>query len=222
MAIAVRALSTLILSEAKNLWFLPFSMGRADTRSFRASHWMLNHGHRLLSPAAMLKPHEIFARMAPGVAAQLFTYLFDNEKPLYKATIDTLAKQRKLRPVFVERKPRDQRHAWLQETLGKKQNESIAAHLLQIWLVGAHAKLLCDFLDGLGIEHDENGTIENLPAAPAKADLAPVIDSLLAAHEPGIVAVYLHAFQASDETGWSTLAELLAEDDRLALAPITA
>ena len=166
----------------------------------------------------MPKPHDIFAQIPPAVAEQLFTFLIEREKPLYKATIETLAKQRKLRAIFVERKPRAERHVWLKEALGKKANESIAAHLLQIWLVGGHAKLLCDFLDGLGIKHDENGTIDALPPAPAKEDLAKSIDALFAKHDPAVVAVYLHAFQALDENGWPTLAELLVEDSRLQLA----
>ena len=165
----------------------------------------------------MLQPHEIFARMPEPVSEQLLGYLFEKEKPLYKATIDTLTKQRKLRPVFVERKPRTERHAWMRDVLGKKANESVAAHLLQIWLVGAHAKLLCDFLDALGIAHDENGTIEELPSAPEKVKLSAAIEGLYASHDPGVVAVYLHAFQALDEKGWSTLEELLAEDPRLKL-----
>src|SRR4030095_7373935 len=96
--------------------------------------------------SAMPQTHEIFARMPPEVAAQLFTHLHDKEKALYKATIETLAKQRKLRPVFVERKPRDERFAWLREAIARKQNESVGAHLLQIWFVGAQSKFLCDFL----------------------------------------------------------------------------
>ena len=170
----------------------------------------------------MLKPHEIFARMPPQTAAQLFGFLHEKEKPLYRATIDSLAKQRKLRPIFVERKPRAERHAWMQETLGKKNSDGVAAHLLQIWLVGAHAQVLCDFLDGLGIAHDENGTIEALPSAPAKEDLSRVVDTLLVKHDPAVVAVYLHAFQALDDKGWSTLEELLAEDDRLRLGTAVA
>lgn len=165
----------------------------------------------------MLSPHEIFARMPAPAAEQLFTFLHEKEKPLYKATIDTLAKQRKLRPVFVERKPRPERHAWMRDVLGKKTNDGVSAHLLQIWLVGSQSKLLCDFLDGLGIAHDENGTIEELPAAPEKEKLATTIDGLFAKHDPAIVAVYLHAFQALDEEGWPTLEALLGEDPRLKL-----
>ena len=165
----------------------------------------------------MQKSNDIFARMPPAVAAQLFSHLHENEKPLYKATIDTLAKQRNLRPVFVERKLREERFAWMREMVAKKQNESVASHLLQIWFVGAHSKLLCDFLDALGIAHDANGTVEELPDAPSKAALAKAIDECFAKHDPNIVAVYLNAFQALDDKGWSTLAELLAEDPRLRL-----
>jgi hypothetical protein len=165
----------------------------------------------------MPTPNDIFAQMPPAVADQLFSFLETKEKPLYQTTIDTLAKQRKLRTIFVARKPRPERHAWLREILSKKVNEGIAAHLLQIWLVGAHSKLLCDFLDGLGIEHDDNGTIEALPPAPEKAALVKTIDGLMEKHDPTVVTVYLHAFQALDEQGWPSLAELLAEDPRLKL-----
>ena len=166
----------------------------------------------------MPTPHEIFAHMPPAVAEQLFSFLEKNEKPLYQTTLDTLAKQRKLRLIFVTRKPRPERHAWMRDVLGRAVNAAIAAHLLQIWLVGAHAKLLCDFLDGLGIAHDANGTIEALPPAPAKADLVKAIEPLLTTHDPAVVAVYLHAFQALDDQGWDSLAELLGEDSRLKLA----
>jgi len=161
-------------------------------------------------------PHEIFSKMPPAAASQIFSFLFEKEKPLYKVTIETLAKKRNLRPVFVERKPREERFAWLKESLGRAINDGPAAHLLQVWLVGAQAPLLCDFLDGLGIAHDENGTVEQLPPAPAKEQLATVIDTLLTKHEAAIVAVYLHTFQALHEDGgWPTLGELLETDDRL-------
>lgn len=166
----------------------------------------------------MPKPYELFAALPPAVTEQLFSYVHEQEKPLYKATIDTLAKQRKLRPIFLERKPRQERHTWMKDALGRKVNEGVAAHLLQIWLVGAHAKLLCDFLDGLGIPHDENGTIEEVPPTPAKEALIKAIDPLFQTHDPAVIAVYLHAFQAFDDAGWPPLAELLVEDPRLHLA----
>ena len=164
-----------------------------------------------------LTPSDIFQKTSPALVANLFTYLQENEKPLYKATIEAIAKQRKLRPVFIERKPRSERNVWLHEALGRKISDAIAAHILQIWLVGQHTGLLCDFLDGLGIKHDDNGTIENLPPAPPKEALEKVINDLLQKHDQEIVAVYLNAFQALDDTGWTTLDEILQSDERVQL-----
>lgn len=166
----------------------------------------------------MFQPHEIVARMSPPVAEALFGFLHDKERKLYRATIDTLAKQRKFRPVFIEQMPKPKRHAWMKEALGRATNAAVSAHLLQIWFVGGHSQLLCDFLDSLGIAHDANGMIEEIPPAPEKAALRKAIDETMTKHDPAIVAVYLHSFQALDDGGgWTTLEELLGEDDRLKL-----
>ncbi len=180
-----------------------------------APHGGLASARTLPTFPRMPKPHEIFALMPAETATKLFHFLTETEKPLYKATIDTLAKQRKLRPVFVERKPRTERNTWLKDTLSRKQSEAVAAHLLQIWLVGEHKQLLCDFLDALNITHDADGTIEALPPCPPKEDLVRAIDTVLTKHDPAIVSVYLQAFQATNDDGWTALTEILATDERL-------
>ena len=141
--------------------------------------------------------------------------LFENDKPLYKSVVENLAQQRKLRPIFVERKPRVERFAWIKEALGRKQSEPVAANLLQLWLVRRHAGMLCDFLDSLGIKHEDNGTVDQIPAQPEKAALDAAVRGLLEKYDPPIVAVYLAAFQALDETGWPLLNDIIAADPRL-------
>lgn len=166
----------------------------------------------------MLQPHEIVARLSPALVEQFFAFLHDKERRLYQATIETLAKQRKLRPVFVEKMQTPKRHAWMKEQLGRFSNSGVSAQLLQIWFVGSHSALLCDFLDALGIKHDDNGTIEQLPPAPDKAAVRTAVDTVLAKHDPALVVAYLHAFQALDDAGgWPSLEALLAEDERLKL-----
>ncbi len=165
----------------------------------------------------MLKTNEIFSRLPAPVTSEIFAYLAKEQPNLLHVITDTFCREQKLRPVFVQRKSEADRQNWLKSSLGRARHAGDAAHLLQIWLVGSHSKLLCDFLDALGIAHDENGTIEDLPEAPEKAKLTEAVDKLFASHEPGTVAVYLHAFQATDEKGWPSLEELLAEDPRLKL-----
>jgi len=165
-----------------------------------------------------MSPNDLFAQMPESTCTAMLADLFENEKPLYKNLIENLAKQRKLRPIFIERKPRVERFAWMKDALGRKQNEPVAANLLQIWLVSRHSAMLCDFLDSLGIKHDDNGTVDQIPPQPEKAALESAVNSLIEKHDPAIVTVYLHAFQALDDTGWPVLDELLAADPRLHLA----
>ena len=74
------------------------------------------------------------------------------------------------------------------------------------------------FLDSLGIAHDEDGTVENLPESPPKEKLRATIDQLLINYPAEAVAVYLHAFHDMDSTvSWPPLGEVLAEDERLKL-----
>lgn len=166
----------------------------------------------------MFQPHEIVARFSPALTEQLFAFLYDKERKLYRATIESLAKQRNFRPVFVEKMPAPKRHTWMKEQLGKVTNGAVAAHVLQIFFVGGHSALLCDFLDALGIKHDDNGTIEELPPAPDKEAVKKAVDAVMEKHDPALVTAYLHTFQALDDAGgWPSLEELLAEEERLKL-----
>lgn len=165
-----------------------------------------------------MKSHELFQQMSPALAVEIFTYLQTEQKPVLKAGISGLANQRNLRAVFVERKPPNERFAWLQNALRRKISDTLAAHLLQAWLLGAQKPMLCDFLDAVGIKRDDDGTVENLPDSPPKAELVAAVDQLMAKYPAEAVAVYLHAFHDMDsEVSWEPLGEVLAEDERLKL-----
>ena len=83
--------------------------------------------------------------------------------------------------------------------------------------MGAQAAMLCDFLDSLGISHDEHGGIENLPDCPSPEKLDGAVDDLLAKYPAENVTVYLQCFQAMDIAGWPPLAARLEKDARLHL-----
>ncbi len=166
-----------------------------------------------------MKAHEIFNHISLPLATEMFTFLHTNEKPMYKAAIQGLANQRNLRPVFIERKPPNERFPWIKSALGKRISDTLAAHLLQAWLLGAHKQMLCDFLDALEIAHDDDGTVEVLPTAPPKEQIKAAADALLKKYPAEAVAIYLHAFRDMDSAiQWPPLNELLEGDARLKLA----
>jgi hypothetical protein len=164
-----------------------------------------------------MKCYEICGRVSPELMNSILGFLLEQEKPVYKAMIQNLATRRKLRPIFIERKPKIERHIWIQQALSSKSSDELAIQLLQIWLLGAYREMICEFLDLLEIKHDGKGVVEDLPPEPSREALAETIAKLLEKHQREVVAVYLHAFQAMDETGWATLEEELRDDKRVAL-----
>jgi len=165
-----------------------------------------------------MKSHELFQRMSPALAAEVFLFLQKQEKAVYKAAIQGLANQRNLRGVFIERKPPNERHPWMKTALSRPMSDALASHVLQAWLLGAHKPMLRDFLNGLDIPHGEDGTVEELPPCPPKEKLQHAADQLLARYPAERVAIYLHAFRDMDSTvQWPALSEILNEDARLRL-----
>ena len=165
-----------------------------------------------------MKSHEIFQHMSPDLAGEILGYLQKERTAVFKSVVSGLTGQRNLRSVFVERKPPVERYAWIKTALSVKAGDRLAAHSLEAWLLGAQKPMLCDFLDSLGIDHDEDGTVENLPDAPPKEELGASIDRLLVKYPAETVAVYLHAFHDMDSTvSWPSLGEVLTNDERLRL-----
>ncbi len=170
-----------------------------------------------------MKTHEIFQKLPRALAVKIFTYLQKEDKQVYKAAIQGLANQRKLRAVFIERKPPNERHAWIQAALGRPIGDGVAAHLLQAWLLSAHKEMLCQFLDAFEIPRSDDGTAETIPPAPPKEKIASAVGALLAKYPAEEVTLYLHAFQGMEGgEQWAPLGEILREDARLQLAAVAA
>ena len=52
-----------------------------------------------------MKSYELFEHMSPVIAREILGYVQQERTSDYKELVAGLAQQRKLRPVFVERKP---------------------------------------------------------------------------------------------------------------------
>jgi hypothetical protein len=164
----------------------------------------------------MLTSHELLGFMSPSLALEILTYAYESDKGVYRATLSAVAEVRKLRPVFLERQPRSERHAAMLATLTRPALEMVAANLIRTWLLKKHKQMLVDFLDALGIPHKE-GVVEDLPKTMDDARLRAAVDALLAKYPPEAVSVYLHAFNDMNEVEWPGLKAMLDADPRLQL-----
>jgi hypothetical protein len=164
----------------------------------------------------MLTAHELIGFMSPALATEILEHTHASDKELYRATLGAVAQAKKVRPVFLERQPRKDRHVAMLSTLTRPSMELAGATLLRGWLVKRHVQLLKDFLDALGVPH-QDGVVEDLPESMDDAKLRAAVETVLAKHPREVVTVYLHAFYEMNEARWSNLKSLLETDPRLQL-----
>ena len=154
--------------------------------------------------------------MAPTLANYILSFIFESDKPAYKATLAAVAEAKHVRPIFLERQPRAERHTTMLSALTKPNLDAAAAAFIRAWLVKKHKAMLVDFLNALEIKN-ENGVVEDLPAAMDDAKLKAAVEILLGKYPHEVVAVYLNAFNDMNAAGWPNLKTLLESDSRLQL-----
>ncbi len=165
-----------------------------------------------------MKPHELFKQVDPAVVTELFTAFREEERDVYKSALASLAQSRKLRPVFVQKKPVPEQISWMHKTLTLRGSDLVGENLLQVWFMKFQQPLLVKFCDSMGIPHNGEGSVEgDLPAELESGKLKETVDLLYADFNPRIVSLYLYVFNLQRPGGWDVLAEVLAEDKRVVL-----
>jgi len=164
----------------------------------------------------MLTSHELLGFMSPALAADILQFTFESDKPAYKATVAAVAQAKHVRPVFLERQPREARHVSMLSVLTKPQLDAAAGALLRAWLVKKHKAMLVDFLNALDIPNEE-GVVEDLPGAVDDAKLKAAVELLVGKYPHEVVAVYLNAFNDMNTANWPNLKTMLESDSRLQL-----
>jgi hypothetical protein len=164
----------------------------------------------------MFSAYELFGFMPATLSTEILEKTFSTNKELYRATLSAVADARRVRPAFLERKPRVDRHKDMIDMLSRPRMNLAAATLIRGWLMNNEKSMLVDFLNALGVEH-KDGAVDNLPDSVDDQKLQSAVESLLASHPREKVTVYLHAFDEMNEVQWGNLKGILESDARLQL-----
>ena len=162
----------------------------------------------------MLSFHELIGFMSHKMANRILEDTQANNREVYRALVASMAQAQKMRPVFIGRQPKERRHKSFVQMLSRAGSEEHAGNLIRGWLFKEHKDVLTGFLGKLGIEHEE-GMVDDLPESISDDALNAAVDLLIEKYDRELVAVYLTAFNASNENRWGNLDALLAEDERL-------
>ncbi len=165
-----------------------------------------------------MKAHEIFTAVDPAVVTEMLDWFREHDRNVYKTAVATLASERKLRPVYIQKKSLADQYAWIQKTLGIRACDPIGEQILQSYLMAGQQSMLGMFCDGMGIAHDGKGSVVgDLPKALDKERLDATVEKLVDVFDPKMFTLYLHCFNMQVAGGYPTLAEKIESDERLTL-----
>ena len=163
--------------------------------------------------------HELFQNVKPAIVTDMFMWMRETDRDLYKTALGSLATNRKLRLPFLQKKPAAEQIAWMHKTLNLKTSDMIGEHLLQVYFMKGQEGMLITFCDALEIPHDGKGQVESdLPDALDPDKLKTAIGALLEKNDPALVTLYLHTFNIQTPDGWTALSDALSSDERLQLS----
>lgn len=166
-----------------------------------------------------MKAHELYAQVDPAIVTEMLDWFRDNDRNVYKSAVATLAGKRKLRPVFIQKKPLKEQYAWIHKMLKINACDAIGEQLLQAYLMAGQQSMLAMFCDGMGIPHDGKGSVVgDLPKGLDPEKLDSTVDRLADVFDLKMLTVYLHCFNMQQPGGWPELTEKLEKDERLVLA----
>jgi hypothetical protein len=153
-----------------------------------------------------MRSYQIFAQMTPERAAQVMTVLLENSPAVYTQAVAATSAAMNARPKFLMRQPADKRANMVRRTLARVRANDLADEVLAAYFLEGRKELLTEWLDLVGVEHDE-GILkgENLPQPPGP-QLEGAVKSYLEGDQLEDRELLLRAFAAQSGIDWPDLA----------------
>lgn len=151
----------------------------------------------------------IWAGMSDETAATVLADIRRESADMYRGALSTAAGTLRMRPQVLRQQPVPRQAASIRRVLTRVDQQELGAHLLIEWLTKTQKPMLTQFLDDLGIEHDDGTVKEEIGPEPEAAKLGAAVERLRTGFPPDLVRVYLSAFSAITAGGWERLPALI-------------
>lgn len=157
-----------------------------------------------------MRPHQIIGAMSPEEFAKIMGAIEAESPEAVQSTTVAAAQVLKFRPKFLLKQPPAKRLGSVKGALSRITAASLAEELLAVYFLKCRLALLTEWLDLMGLEHEEGIlTQEEIPTPEADA-LKANVDTFLAGDEPDERKLLLEVFNAQAAIEWPALDELLA------------
>ncbi len=158
-----------------------------------------------------MKPNQVFGRMSPERAERVLNAILEESPAVYTQAVAAAAATMKARPQFMMKQPKDKRAKLIRQALSRVAASPIAEEILATYFLEMRKDLLTEWLDALGLEHEEGVLKTDTPDAPAQAELQKLVDAYRKGDgdEADDRELLLQAFAAQSAIDWPDFEAML-------------
>jgi hypothetical protein len=158
-----------------------------------------------------MRPHEIFAAMTPERAEAFFGTLSTESPAMFDQAVLAAAAAMKSRPKFLMKQPITKRVAAVRRALARVAAGPVAEEMLAVYFLECRKAVLTEWLDLIGLDHEEGTLKEPQPAQPPEAELEKHVATYLTKDDDPDRELLLQAFGAQSSIDWPMLDGLIAQ-----------
>ncbi|MEE8580422.1 MAG: hypothetical protein V3T33_02435 [Myxococcota bacterium] len=152
-----------------------------------------------------MRPFQIFAAMSAEGAVAFFRKLADDAPAVFSQAILAASNALRSRPQYLLKQPFEKRAAAVRQALSRVSADAVAEEMLAVYFLECRKELLVEWLDLLGVEHEEGTLKQEAPAEPAKQKLDAAVKKFRAAAADADRELLLRAFAAQSSIAWPAL-----------------
>ena len=156
-----------------------------------------------------MRPHEIFAAMSPERAEAVLTKLNEQSPAMFVQVVHAAAAALKSRPQFLMKQPFPKKASAVRRTLARVSANPVAEEMLAVYFLECRQELLVEWLDLVGLKHEEGALEEANPPQPTDDELTGHVKGFRETDDDPDRELLLQAFAAQASIDWPVLDGLL-------------
>ena len=159
-----------------------------------------------------MRSHEVFARMTPARVEAFLLELKREAAPVSQRALMAAAGAFKLRPAFIKRQSPARQADWVRKALSRGAMSAVAEEILAEYFLGHQKPLLLEWLDAVGLEHEDGVLKAGAPTPPDSGVLRKAFEAFSSGDNPERRRLLLEAFAAQSAIDWPELEALIGSE----------
>jgi hypothetical protein len=152
-----------------------------------------------------MKPNQIFAAMTPERCEEILAAISEESAETAKQIVASAAITLKYRPQYLLKQPKAKRAGSVRRALARIQSGQLAEELLAVYFLKCRLELLTEWLDLLGLEHEEGILKDEVIEAPEPGELEKHVSTFRGAGNEADRELLLQTFSAQAAIDWPAL-----------------